>query len=137
MIEGPLLAAVVIGLFILVFPTFWCMIVLLLSYAGGWQRLSKVYASTTQPHGKAFHGISGGVGIVSYRNCLTIHVAPEGIFLSLPFIFRIGHQTLLVPWHAIHSQEAARFRWTDAVKFQVGFPSQGQILLPQRVLEGR
>lgn len=135
--QGPLLVALVVGLFIVVFPTFWCLIVLLLSYVGGWQRLSKVHASTISPHGRAFHWISGGIGIVSYRNCLTVHVAPEGLFLSMPFIFRIGHKTLLIPWQAIHSQEAARFLWAQAVRFQVGQPSQGQIQLPSHVLEAQ
>lgn len=135
--QTPLLFALVIGLFIVVFPVFWCLIVLLLSYVGGWQRLSKVYASDIEPHGQAFPWISGRIGVVSYRNCLTVHVAPEGLFLSMPFIFRIGHKTLLIPWHAIHSQDAVRFLWLQMVRFHVGQPSMGCIQLPQHVLEAR
>ena len=135
-LDPPLIVALAL-LPIVVFPVFWCLIVLLLSYVSGWQRLSRVYASDVPPHGKAFFRQSGGVGVASYRNCLTVQVAPEGLFLSVPFIFRIGHKTLLIPWHAIHSQETVRFLWLEAVGFQVGEPSMGRIKLPRQILEAR
>jgi hypothetical protein len=55
----------------------------------------------------------------------------------MPFIFRIGHKTLLIPWHEIHSQEAVRFLWYQAVSFHVGQPSKGRIQLPRQVFEAK
>lgn len=131
----PLLVVALVLLSIVVFPVFWCLIVLLISFVGGWQRLSKVYAANVPPHGQEFSWQTGRVGLASYRNCLNVHVAPEGLFLSMPFIFRIGHKPLLIPWHEIHSPEAVRFLWVQAIGFQVGLPAMGRILLPRPVFE--
>jgi hypothetical protein len=132
--QGPNLA-LVIALFLAVFPTLWCLVVLLLSVVGGWRRLGAAYAATSLPHGTEFHWQTGGVGVVSYRNCLSVHVAPEGLFLSLPWMFRIGHRTLLIPWQEIHSRTPVRFLWRRSVRFQVGAPPVASILLPQHVID--
>ena len=134
---SPAAVAVIVLASIVAIPLFWCLVVLLLSHVSGWQRLSRGYESKVPPHGKAFLGQSGSVGPVSYRNCLTVHVAPEGLFLSVPFFFRIGHKALLIPWSAIHTEETVKFLWHRAVRFEVGRPSSAQIRLPPQILEAR
>src|SRR5262245_49948596 len=112
----------VIGLFFTIFPMFWCAIVLLLSFIGGWRRLAEKYATDKEPKGKAFRYQQGMVGVTSYKGTLHVHVAPEGLYLSVPIFFRVGHPPLLIPWSAIHSQELASILWYKAMKFQVGTP---------------
>lgn len=131
----PLLVVALVLLSIVVFPAFWCLIVLLISHVSGWQRLSRDYASNVPPHGQEFLRQTGSVGLASYRNCLNVHVAVEGLFLSTLFLFRIGHKPLFIPWHEIHSEEAVRFLWVQAVRFQVGRPSKAQLRLPQQIFE--
>ncbi len=120
---------------IVAMPVFWSLVVLLISSVSGWRRLSQDYASSFPPHGQAFLRQTGKVGPSSYRNSLDVHVAPEGLFLDVLFIFRIGHKPLLIPWHEVHSQEPATFRGQEMVRFEVGYPSKARIQLPRRILE--
>ncbi len=125
----------VIGLFFTIFPAFWCLIVLLLSWVGGWRRLAEKYATDKEPSGTAFRGITGAVGTVSYKHCLIAHVAPQGLFLSVPFFFRIGHKPLLIPWSAIHSLKPFTFLFHHSMRFEVGTPTIATLRLPPKVLE--
>jgi len=126
-----------VGHFFTVFPTFWCLIMLLLSFVGGWRRLAEHYATDTEPRGTAFRWISGRVGSVNYNNCLTAQVTRDGMHLSTPWLFRVGHKPLFIPWHAIHDEQPIRFLWLDAVRFEVGKPTIARIQLPRKVIEAR
>jgi hypothetical protein len=133
--SNPLFVAGLVLLPIVIMPAFWCLVVLLISSVSGWRRLSRDYAASFPPHGQAFLSQTGKVGPSSYRNSLHVHVAPEGLFLSVPFVFRLGHKPLLIPWHEIHSQEPATFRRLDMIRFEVGYPSKARIQLPHAILE--
>ena len=122
---------------LVILPAFWCLIVFGLSHASGWQRLAATYATQLAPHGKRFVARSGKVGGVSYRNVLIVHLAPEGMFLAVFLLFRIGHKTLLIPWNAIHDEEAVKFLWYRAVRFQIGRPTIGRVELPTEILEAK
>jgi hypothetical protein len=137
MTEQTQITLLVIGLFVVVFPMFWCSIVMLLSFVGGWRNLAEKYATDKEPKGHAFRWVNGSVGVVSYKNCLTAHVAPEGLFLSVPIFFRIGHKPLFIPWKAIHSQQSSTFLWYKAVRFEVGQPTIARVQLPAKVMDAR
>lgn len=124
-------------LFPLAFATLWCTISFLLGLFSGWQRLALEYATDQPPHGTAFSWQSGYVGFVGYRNCLNIHVAPEGMFLSVVWLFRLGHRTVLFPWAAIHDLEERNFPWHRLTRFQVGTPTIARVQLPTRVFDAR
>jgi len=113
----------------------WCGVCYLLSIVGGWQRMASTYAARREPHGTSFWWQTGSVGLVSYKGTLNIHVAQEGLFLSVPLLFRIGHRPLLVPWQAINQVEHRQFLWARSTKFQVGTPSVGSIRIPSKVYE--
>ena len=118
-------------------PAFWCVVVLVLSYLSGWQTLAASYSAHEPPRGIQFTGQNGSVGVVSYRNSLTVHVAREGLFITTPFIFRIGHKPLFIPWSAIKNQKPIKFLWHEAIRFEVG-PGRGiELRLPTRIFEGR
>ena len=130
--NAPELAALVTGLLLLL-PAFWCAVVLLLSHVSGWQRLAASYPAREPPRGTRFAMQSGSVGLVSYRNCLTLHAAPDGLFLSLPFIFRIGHKTLFLPWSTIKNQKPFTFLWYEAISFEMGAAGTPRLRLPAKV----
>lgn len=135
MTEPTLLPVLIFGLFLVVFPMFWCAIVLLLAFVGGWRKLAEKYATEKEPRGTAFRWVNGSVGIVSYRNCLNAHVAHEGLYLSVPFFFRMGHKQLLIPWAEIRSGDAVSFLWYRAVCLEIGRPPLARIKLPQNVVD--
>ena len=122
-------------LFPLVFPVFWCVVCLLLSVVGGWKSLAESYGTDLSPRGTAFLWQSGAVGLVAYRNCLNIHATPDGLFLSVAWLFRVGHRPLFIPWRAIHNVEARQILWRSLTRFQVGTPAVGSVQIPSRIFQ--
>jgi hypothetical protein len=41
----------------------------------------------------------------SYGNCLIVGLNPDGIYLSVFFLFRIGHPPLFIPWPDVSMRE--------------------------------
>jgi hypothetical protein len=130
------IVAIVVGS-LLGFVVIWCLVVLLVSRVSGWHRLSGTFAAPGPPGGTRLAGLSGSVGSVRYRNCLIAHVTELGFFLSPFAIFRMGHPTLFVPWAMVTDRQAARLPWVDGIRFKVGIPPIGSMLLPPEVFEAR
>lgn len=127
---------VVLLLALVVLPAFWCAIVFLVSRIAGWGTLGAFPAAPEPAHGRAFRYQTGWVGIMSYRNCLHITVAPEGLHLSLPFFFRPGHKPLLIPWGELRNrQQGSVFRY-EYVQFEAG-PKAVRIRIPAKVMESK
>jgi hypothetical protein len=125
-------------LFPFVFAAFWCFISLVLGFVSGWQRLALAYATDQAPRGgTAFSWQSGYVGVVRYRNCLNVRVAPEGLFLSTVWLFRLGHKPLLIPWSAIHNPEPRQIFWFHFTRFQIGEPCIAHVQIPTKVFEAQ
>jgi hypothetical protein len=121
----------------LAFVAFWCVTSFLLAFASGWYRLSLSYATDKPPTGEEFAGQTGTVGFVNYNRCLNIYVAREGLFVSVAWLFRLGHKSLLIPWSAIHDEESTQILWFKLTRFQIGIPSIARLRLPARVFEAR
>ena len=130
------IAALVAGLLVAI-PAFWCLVVFALSYLSGWRRLAASYAALEPPRGTRFAGQSGSVGAVSYRSCLTVHVAPDGLFLATPSFFRFAHKPLFIPWSAIRNQMRKKFLWHEAMSFEVGPAPAASLRLPTTIFEER
>lgn len=122
-------------LFLPTFPILWCGVCWLLAQLGGWAALAPRYATHLTPRGTPFRWQDARFGWVSYNNVLQIDVAREGLFLSLPWLFRLGHPPLLLPWHAIHDVSTQRFLWLRVVRFGVEQPPLARISLPAKVFE--
>src|SRR5262245_57248626 len=93
----------VIGLFLLFFPTLWLAITLLLSGLGGWHTLAKKYRETTPFQGTLHGGQKAMFGIVSYKHVLTVGTNQYGMHLSTFILFRAFHPPLFIPWPDITS----------------------------------
>ncbi|MBN2580658.1 MAG: hypothetical protein JXB10_16855 [Pirellulales bacterium] len=134
MIVWTTLAAV---LFPFVFVGMWCAVSLLLSAMGGWHRLAEKFPALHQPSGKPFFMQGGKVGMVTYSGCLIIYNSPEGLYLSVFLLFRVGHPPIFIPWNAIRNARSHRFLWTESVVFDIGSPTITTLKLSKKVFEGR
>jgi hypothetical protein len=126
---------IVVG-FAVVFPLFWCFVVWMLSWASGWQRLSRRYASgnrlvTGERHG----GVTGMVGMVSYRHVLTLHVAEDGFFIEPLVLFKVGHPRLFIPWNEVTRRGSFAVLWWRAARLSVGEPVVATLSLPADLVE--
>jgi hypothetical protein len=109
--------------FPLYFVLLWMFISWLISVFGGWGRLAPFYRVATPPFGRGFIGQTGFVGRSRYRNSLDIHVAPEGLYLAVAPIFRMGHPPLLIPWRALGPTTPQRWRNIELLEAPVSAPA--------------
>jgi hypothetical protein len=130
-------ATIPVGLFLLLFVGMWCAISFLLSAVGGWRRLAESFRAGDEPCGRLFFMQSGKVGLVNYGSCLTIHTAPNGLYLSVWLPFRLGHPPLFIPWDAVRNATTRRFLWFERIVFEVGSPSVATLQLSKKIFEGQ
>lgn len=101
--------------FALLFIPGWLVAGLLVSATSGWRELGSVYRHDEPPvSGSQWRGISGQMrGAMTYRNVLTITADPRGLWLSVMFLFRVGHPPLFIPWDDIAARR--RKSWFSRV----------------------
>jgi hypothetical protein len=128
-----LTAAIIIG-FPLVFIPLWCGIVFMLSRISGWSAIAARFPGSPNPTGTRFDGVTGTVGIISYRNVMTVHIAPDGLHVVPWKVFTIGHAPIFIPWGEIRNATERRFPFFHVVSFEVGAPKVGKMQLPIKVL---
>ena len=88
--------------FAAIFLTIWIGIGVLISHIGGWALLAKTYQAPTDFSGERWRFESAGMRYwISYNSCLTVGASYEGLYVSILFLFRIGHPPLLIPWREI------------------------------------
>lgn len=127
---------IVLG-FVIIFPLFWCGVVLLISYVGDWSSLKKKYAAPKgqQPFGEVHGGVFGWVGLSRYKFTLTVHLTPEGFFLENSPFFRVGHPRLFIPWSEVKERQRRQVLVWDMMVLTIGDPKVGKIALPAKLFE--
>jgi hypothetical protein len=91
----------VIPAFPIFFIGLWCGVCYLAAFLSGWQRLARHYAASVPPAGAEFLFRGGSIGWFSYRGCLHLAAAPDGLFLWLFRPFSVGYRRLFIPWNDI------------------------------------
>ncbi|MBT9290283.1 hypothetical protein [Prosthecodimorpha staleyi] len=109
----------------------------LLAAIGGWGRVAERYRARAPVSGRRFSMQSGQMGLVNYRNTLTITVTPEGLHIAILPLFRIGHPPLLIPWTAMRNGRRKRLFWWQLVAFDIGEPRLATLAVPAALFEGR
>ncbi|NOK37493.1 hypothetical protein HMI49_30285 [Corallococcus exercitus] len=91
-----------------------------LSWMGGWSRLARDYRLDRGGGFPCRYFVSGGLGLVNYRNCLIVGGDARGLYLAVLLPFRVGHPPLCIPWADLQDRVRERwfFRYCDT--FRVG-----------------
>jgi hypothetical protein len=125
---------VMLGL--VLFPAWWCFVSWIFSYSSGWQRLAALYPARTSPTGQRF-STDARIGIARYGG-IYVDVSPDGLFLSVMFAFRIGHQPLFIPWTEIHNRQPKTWPfWREGVEFDIGAPCVVSMWLPKKIFKSQ
>jgi hypothetical protein len=91
------------------------LIVLALSFLGGWRRLGSHYAVGTSFNGRRFHFQSLQLrGWCGYNGCITAGSDAFHLYFSVWFPFRLGHPPLLIPWNDVRARGERRW-WIPIV----------------------
>jgi hypothetical protein len=102
----------------------------------GWSRLSSRYATTQPPPTQAASRQTLVVGQVLYRNCVTVGLSDEGLYLKIGFSLSIfGKSSLLIPWSEFTQISEARLYLQKAACLSLGDPPVGTITVPMTLFE--
>lgn len=124
-----------IALLPLLFILIWCLGLTTLGWLSGWRALARRYRAAVRPEGAHFAWQAGNIGGLGYRDCLTIRVAAEGLYLAMAWPFRAGHPALLLPWADLRVSRVGRTLGFDWAELTVGDPPVARMQLPLRVME--
>lgn len=95
---------------IMVFPLFWGGVVTLISYISGWQALAGIYAlddradEETVTRTRNMRSLSTRrktSAPANYSRVITYGVSGAALYISVMFLFRIGHKPLRIPFAEI------------------------------------
>ncbi|MDE3164112.1 MAG: hypothetical protein KGL64_12710 [Acidobacteriota bacterium] len=101
-------------LFPVVFFGVWALVGLLISSLSGWWVLASRFSTDEQPFGEVktagplFYGIYLRFW-THYSSVVRITAAHDALYLSVLFLFRIGHPPLRIPWNEIQFSTTTYF----------------------------
>lgn len=121
--------------FVIFFVSLWCFVCFLVSLFSGWHRLTGRFQKQSEPYGETksagpfFYGVKMRFR-TNYRNVIRITAAEDAVYLSMLFLFRIGHPPLRVPWKEIQFKRT-KFLWLKYVVLMIGERER----IPMRISE--
>src|SRR4029077_127484 len=112
------------------FACLWCAIGWMVAQFG-WSTLAAKYRTDRQPPAEIYSFCSGTINwFANYRGVLKLGFMPEGLYLSVIALFRIGHPPLLIPWSDIKVlPNSGVFFW----KIPIGNPIVATLWLTPRM----
>jgi hypothetical protein len=121
--------------FAVLFVALWCLIPLIVSFVGGWHRLSLRFRAQSEPYGdtRTAGPFSYGVQMryrLGYNNAIRITAAEDALYFSILFLFRIGHPPLRIPWNEIQIGRDKSF-WRRYIVLTLG----NEEMIPMRISE--
>jgi hypothetical protein len=103
-------------LFFVFFIAIWVAVCFLIAQMGGWAELARHYRATDSFDGERWHFRSARMRLNGhYNGCLTVGANPQALYLSVLFLFRIGHPALCIPWQEISvtTGKTLWWKWTE------------------------
>ena len=80
-------------------------------------------------------GPSGSSSVRCSNKCLALGANEQGLHISVPRIFAIGHPALFVPWSEIRASRKKQL-WVPTVGFELGEASPIGLRMHQRFADG-
>lgn len=122
--------------FVLAFFAAWMAVIcLLISILTGWHTLAKRFRAQAEPYGE-----TRTVGPLfctvymrywgHYSSCVRLTAAEDALYLSVLFLFRIGHPPLRIPWNEIQFGRD-KFLWRHYIVLTLGNEEK----IPMRISE--
>jgi hypothetical protein len=125
--------------FLLIVPTVMvgilCFISFLSGVLSGWQKLSQRFRAQSEPCGETKSAGPFPYTVYTrywshYNSMIRMTAAEDALYLSMIFVFRIGHPPLRIPWSEIEFGRT-KFLWRSYVVLTLG----EQERIPMRISE--
>lgn len=123
--------------FAIYFAALWCFICFFISILGGWHSLSGRFRAQAAPYGETktagpfFYGVKMRFR-VNYSSVIRITAAEDALYLSILFLFRVGHPPLRIPWTEIKMAET-KFLWRRYVFLTLGNEERIRMRISERM----
>jgi hypothetical protein len=115
------------------FPLAWFAVAFLLGHISGWADLGTRHRTREPPPSEHVRRVSGKMGLISYNRALTVGWSAPGLHLSAPFLFRLSHPPLLIPWEEIVERQDKKALWMAFVRLRIrGGPT---LVLPTKIVD--
>jgi hypothetical protein len=124
--------------FVLVlFVAFWCLISFFISFQGGWHALTRRYRAPSEPYGDTRSAGPLGYTVhmrfrTGYGNVVRLTAASNALYLSILFLFRVGHPPLCIHWNEIKFSRT-KFLWMRYVVLTLGEQERIPLRIPERM----
>lgn len=101
MSDAILIPVIIVG-FLIIFPLFWCGIVGLIAYIGGWQKLASDYPAQPSDTAEWKHMTTGWLGgatfsLGQYKSVLSVGKDGRYIHLKPMILFSMFHPQISIP----------------------------------------
>src|SRR5262245_58318078 len=126
---------VVLLLFAIIFPIFWCGVIWLVGQLSGWGQLALRYRTLQPASGNVWSWQYGMINWAGYNGVLNLTANAEGLFMETIWLFSFGHPRLFIPWHEFREAKVGNFFFRRQVKAKIGFPTVATVRLPAAVFE--
>lgn len=120
-------------------PTFIALIILYMAILifmlrVDWNKLAKLYRTDEPPPANLLRFQHGYVGLTYHKGSLNVGVTPQGLYLSIFPLFRLGLPALLIPWSAIRKIEPSNQLFVQRFRLYLTAPDV-KIILKKQALE--
>jgi hypothetical protein len=105
------------------------LLVLFVLSKGGWRRLTERYATPNPPLGQIIQRQAVKIGAVTYKRCVTVGIANEGLYLA------IWRKSLLIPWSEFKGIGQTMLYWQRVPLLTVGNPPVTTITVQNDLFE--
>jgi hypothetical protein len=100
-------------IFFVAFVGFLILLFMVIARISGWTTLATFYRLSGPFNGECWRFQSAQMRWkMGYNNCLTIGADESGLYLSIFFLFRLGHPNLFIPWGDISIRKKKGFLYS-------------------------
>ncbi len=99
-----------------------------------WRPLARYFTFVDPIDGEKLPFSHMAVNGVNYKSSVILKACPMGLRMSVPFIIRLSHPPLLIPWHAFVAVEKRTF-FVARYTLVIGEPKIGTITVSRAVYE--
>ena len=99
----------------------------------GWRILANDYQTMGGPVGHSIGSMKSlRMNGINYNNIVNVRVGEDGLYFSMPFIFRLFHPPLLIPWNEIARVKRKNVLFSQYWKLYIGRSQSVAISIPNR-----
>lgn len=108
-----------------------------IAWASGWRTIAARFPGALRPTGQRHFWVGVRVNGNFDHLAVTAYTAPDGLHLLPWKILHPFYPRLFIPWREIHHARSRSLWLVEAVRFEIGTPTVGQLELSRSIFDGQ